>query len=118
MNRLRLNDPSSEGTKGMSVGNSSGRDPTTGRFLAGHNMPGPGRNPKRQHNDKVRGIMLEVITPDDISSIMRKIVSMARAGDNTATKVFLDRLLGLPTQCISLELDESIYGNAADLRYL
>ena len=117
MKRLRLNDPSSEGPKGMSVGNGSDRD-AIGRYLPGHHLPGPGRNPKRQHNEMVKAVMLEVITPDDITAIMRKIVSMAKAGDQYATKVFLDRMLGLPTQCISLELDESIYGNAADLRYL
>ena len=102
----------------MSVGNGSGRDPATGRFLPGHNMPGPGRNAKRQHNEMVKAVLLEVITPDDITAIMRKIVSMAKTGDNTATKVFLDRMLGLPTQSISLELDQSIYGTTADLRYL
>ena len=100
----------------MSGGNGSGRD-SLGRFVVGHNMPGPGRNRKSRQNEMVKRVMLETITPDDIDAIMRKIITKAKAGDLYATKVFLDRMLGLPAQCISLEVDSSMDGYMPDERY-
>ena len=117
MKRLRLNEPYSKGTKGNSGGNGSGRDPATGRFLPGHNMPGPG-NPGQKRMAEIRGIMLEVVTPADMTEMIRKIVSMAKRGDLTATKLLLDRLFGKPPQSMTLEMDPSMEGWDRDERFL
>ena len=65
---------------------------TKGRFTTGNRI-GKGR-PIGSKVDRLRRAMLSAVTPEDISEIIRVLVSLAKSGDLTAAKIVLDRVLG------------------------
>ena len=82
----------------------NGRD-ERGRFAAG-NPGGPG-NPHAKKVGKLRSAMLTAVTDDEMRSIVKKLVELARSGNVPAAKEVLDRCLGRPVEADLLErLDE------------
>ena len=78
---------------------------TKGRFTAGNRI-GKGRRIGSRVN-KLRRAMLEAVTPDDIREIISVLVGLAKAGDLTAAKIVLDRVLGSPVPIdLIVRLDE------------
>ena len=74
---------------------SNGRN-TNGQFTKG-NPGGPG-NPFGKRIEQIRSRLFAVVTDEDIDAIIRKTVEQAKAGDESARRDILDRLLGRPTQ--------------------
>ena len=72
-------------------GRNGGRD-ATGRFALG-NEGGPG-NPQASQVAKLRSAMLAAVGDDDITSIVAKLVELAKEGSIPAAKEVLDRCLG------------------------
>lgn len=78
---------------------------TKGRFTAG-NQIGKGR-PIGSKVDRLRRAMISAVTPDDIREIISVLIGLAKAGDLTAAKIVLDRVLGSPVPIDLMErLDE------------
>ena len=78
---------------------------TKGRFTTGNRI-GKGR-PIGSKVDRLRRAMLSAVTPDDIREIISVLVSLAKAGDLTAAKIVLDRVLGSPVPIdLIVRLDE------------
>jgi hypothetical protein len=67
-----------------------------GRFAKG-NHGGPG-NPFARRVAHLRSLALEVVSDDDLSAILRKMVELAKEGDVAAAKVVLQYTLGKPTE--------------------
>ncbi len=65
---------------------------TNGRFLPG-NPGGPG-NPHAGQVARLRSVMLDAVTEDDLRAVTRKLVEMALAGDLKAVDLLLNRTLG------------------------
>ncbi len=63
-----------------------------GRFLKG-NPGGPG-NPFIKRVSTLRAALFAEVTKEDMQLVIRRLVTMAKAGDVAATKVLLDRVLG------------------------
>ena len=81
---------------------SGGRDPATGKFLAG-NAFAQG-NPHAKRVGELRTAMLEAVTPRDLRAIVKKLIAQAKAGDVIAAREVLDRSLGKASQTIYAEL--------------
>ena len=82
----------------------NGRDERD-RFAFG-NPGGPG-NPHARKVGKLRSAMLTAVTDDEMRSIVKKLVELARSGNVPAAKEVLDRCLGRPVEADLLErLDE------------
>ena len=75
--------PSPNGTNGRSV---------NGRFAIG-NVGGPG-NPLATKVGKLRSVLLNSVSDEDMQAIVTKLVSLAKAGDLAAAKLLLDRTTG------------------------
>jgi hypothetical protein len=76
-------EPSTNGTNGRDAG---------GRFAAG-NREGKG-NPHARAVARLRAAMLDAVTDDDVSAIVKALVAKAKAGDLRAAQEVLDRCLG------------------------
>ncbi len=63
-----------------------------GRFGIG-NGGGPG-NPFASQVGKLRSVLLETVTPDDLKAVVVKLVELAKGGDLAAMKLLLDRTCG------------------------
>src|SRR5689334_20040804 len=63
-----------------------------GRFLPG-NRGGPG-NPHAKKVAQLRSALLETVTPEDMRTIVLKLVEMAKGGDLPAIRELLERTLG------------------------
>lgn len=63
-----------------------------GQFARG-NPGGPG-NPHAGQVAKLRAVMLEAVTPNDMRAVVRKLVEMATAGDLKAVELLFSRTLG------------------------
>ena len=63
---------------------------TNGRFQAG-NQAAVGHSSRSQ---KIRHVMLEAISEDDVRAVVTKLVALAKAGNLGAAKLLLDRTLG------------------------
>ena len=79
-----------------------------GRFTPG-NKAGRG-NPMASRVAKLRCAMLEAVTPEDMSAIIRKLVELARDGDVQAAKEVLSRTLGKPQEIDLVERLEALEG--------
>jgi hypothetical protein len=75
----------------------NGRQPN-GRFAPG-NAGGPG-NPFARRVATLRSALLEAITPEDVTEIVRKLVEMAKAGDIAAAREVLTRVIGKPADAV------------------
>ena len=63
-----------------------------GRFGNG-NGGGPG-NPFASQVGKLRSVLLETVTPDDMKAVVVKLIELAKGGDLAAMKLLLDRTCG------------------------
>ena len=63
---------------------------TNGRFQPG-NQAAVGHSSRSQ---KLRHVMLEAISEDDVRAIVTKLISLAKAGNLGAAKLLLDRTIG------------------------
>lgn len=70
-----------------------GRD-DRGRFVKG-NPGGPG-NPLGARVAKLRGALLEAVTPEDVRAVARALVEAAKGGNVQAAREVLQRVLGAP----------------------
>jgi len=80
------------------------RDPS-GRWLKGHNQPGPG-NPNWKRLGDYRQAIARAITTDDLVEVLQMLLSKAKRGDIKAAREVLDRTLGKATQIISATLED------------
>lgn len=55
----------------------------------------------------LRRAMMQAVTPEDISEIMKLQVFLARKGDPVATREVLDRVVGRPTAVVDVVEDSS-----------
>ncbi|GAG27285.1 unnamed protein product [marine sediment metagenome] len=91
----------------MSDDEDTGRD-EAGRFTTG--CPGgPGRTRDEQTAAaRLKRLLAENVSDDDLVSIIRAVVERAQAGDEQMVKVLFDRLAGRPHQAI--EVDAEVHG--------
>ena len=73
---------------------SNGRDPATGRFLAG-NAGGLG-NPLAAKVHRLRTALVDAVSEDDLQEVIASLVDKAKSGDVQAAKVLFERTLGPP----------------------
>ena len=78
----------------------NGRD-DHGRFAAG-NAGGPG-NPNAKQVASLRAAMLSAVSVEEMSSIITKLIELARSGDVRAIKEVLDRTVGKPVESDFME---------------
>jgi Family of unknown function (DUF5681) len=77
-----------------------------------HFQPGQSGNPSgrpagsRNRVSEFREAIEGAVTPEEITAVARKLLSLAIAGDTQAARVLLDRVLGKPT--VSLEVTEAV----------
>lgn len=86
-----------------------------GRFAEG-NPGGPG-NPLAKRVADVKRAFLEAVTVEDIAAIARRLVQDARAGDNVAAKIILERTLGKdanPIEVAALANEQQFHVYLAD----
>ncbi len=86
----------------------------SGRFAPG-NKVGRG-NPMAARVAKLRCAMLEAVSDDDMTAIIRKLVELAREGDVQAAKEVLMRTLGKPQEIDLVERLEALEGLLAAVR--
>jgi hypothetical protein len=71
----------------------------------------PGGKPKGCRNRA--GVLLEAISDADLAAVVTKLVTQAKAGDMTAIKILLDRLIPPPrARAVTLDLPSLADGNA------
>lgn len=80
-------------------GTANGR--TDGGLFAKGNTIAKG-NPNNRRMQELRRSILDAATEDDVQAIIRKMAEMGRSGDVTAARVFLEYVVGKPTQAIEL----------------
>lgn len=80
-------EPSTNGANGEA------RD-AQGRYMAG-NPGGPG-NPYARRVARLRSLLLETVTEEDLRQIIEALVRQAKAGDMAAVRELLTRCLGTP----------------------
>lgn len=104
----------------------NGRD-ATGRFTANNKLAKG--NPHARRVAKLRSALLRAVTPDDMRAVVKRLLTMAKAGDVPAAKLLIERCLGRvesldvylhdePTepQTVRVEFDDNWYGNRDRLR--
>jgi hypothetical protein len=90
-----MSSPSTNGLNGRGAG---------GRFAAG-NPGGPG-NPHAKRVAALRAALLDGVTPEDVTEVVRLLVTAAKAGNVPAARELLDRCLGKSTLAVDLTLLE------------
>jgi hypothetical protein len=81
-----------------SGGAGDGRD-GEGRFTAG-NLGGPG-NPFARNCAKLRALLVQRVTPEDMGIIADALILKSRNGDLAATKLLFQYVLGKPTDAVN-----------------
>ena len=76
-----------------------------GQFEKGHGAPGPG-NPYARHVARIRSLILEAVSDDDLKDIVQALVEKAKGGDVIAVRELLNRLVGRPTDAVDLDRQE------------
>ena len=76
----------------MNETSANGIHTSGGKFAAG-NPGGPG-NPHGGQVARLRAVMLEAVTPEDMRDVTRKLVEMAKGGDLKAIHLLLNWTLG------------------------
>jgi hypothetical protein len=76
-----------------------------GQFTAGNKF-GSG-NPCNKKAQQLRNSLLQTVTEDDLISITKTLISMARNGNLVAIREVLDRALGKPTASIEVTAGEA-----------
>ena len=87
---------------GPSTNGDNGRD-AGGRFAKG-NPGGPG-NPFARRVARLRSLLLDAVSDDDLRAVVAKMVEKAKAGDVAAAREVLTRTIGKPTDAIDPDLD-------------
>ena len=72
----------------------NGKRDAQGRFTKG-NAGGPG-NPYGKRVARLRSMILEAVSDDDLRAVVAALLERARAGDLAAIKLLFDRVLGRP----------------------
>jgi hypothetical protein len=86
-----------------------------GRFRPGHTTPGPG-NPNAKHARALASAARAAVTPDELRGVLRHLLALSLAGDTTAARLLLDRVLGRSREEASATaLDLGPLESAADL---
>ncbi len=76
-----------------------------GRFAKGN--PGGKGNPHARAVGKLRTALLEAVSEEELKTIVKKLVELARQGNVQAAKEVLDRCLGKPVEAdLIARLDE------------
>lgn len=98
----------------MSETNGNGRDPMTGRALAGNRLSvgNKGANPVARRMNELRKVLTDAATDDDIRDIYRSMLAAAKAGDVQAGRLLFDHLIGKPKERVEISGAE---GGAIDL---
>ena len=81
----------------------TGRD-SAGRFVKG-NAGGPG-NPYYRRQAQLKRLLLECVTDEDVLSVLRVLLDLARTGDLAAIKLFLEYTVGKPTKEVDPDKEE------------
>jgi hypothetical protein len=101
--------PSPNGCNGHgapSPNGGNGQD-ARGRFTKG-NKGGPG-NPFNRRVARLRTLLLEIVTEEDLRGVLRKLVERAREGDVASARLLLTYLIGRPVDAVDpdrVDLDE------------
>jgi hypothetical protein len=77
----------------------NGRSPG-GRFARGNAFAQGNPNARRMH--ALRHALLAAVRPEDVQAVGAKLLELARAGDIQAAKVWLEFVVGKPSQAIEL----------------
>lgn len=88
-------------SKQPSTNGDNGERDASGRFATG-NTGGPG-NPYARKVAKLRSLILEAVTEEDLRTIVATLVKRAREGDLLATREILNRLVGKPANAFDSE---------------
>lgn len=78
-----------------------------GKFVPGHNAPGPG-NPRAATVGEYRKALNEAVSAEDVKEIARMLVRKAKAGDLEAAKVILERTCGKVAQSFDHTIEGEI----------
>jgi hypothetical protein len=76
-----------------------------GQFTAGNKF-GAG-NPLNMKAQQLRNSLLQTVTEDDLTSVTKKLIAMAKEGNIHAIRELLDRVLGKPNASIELTQTEA-----------
>ena len=77
----------------------NGRSPG-GRFALGNAFARGNPNARRMH--ELRQALLAAVRPEDVQAVGARLLELARAGDIQAAKVWLEFVIGKPSQAIEL----------------
>jgi len=77
-----------------------------GRFLPG-NKAATG-NPHAKRVAELRSALLEAVTAEDLTAVVRALVTAAKQGDVAAARVLFERVLGRPLEADILERLEAL----------
>ncbi len=77
---------------------------TQGRFAKG-NPGGPG-NPYAKQVARVRSLIVEAVSEEDLRAVIAALVEKAKGGDIVAARELFDRLVGRPATAIAPEQQE------------
>ena len=89
-----MSEPSRNGTA------PGGRDPMSGRFSPGNRFS-QGNSVARRTRE-LRQAALEAVTVDQVRAVIGKLAELAANGDVPAARVFLEHVIGKPTQVLEL----------------
>ena len=96
----------------MTLPSPNGRD-GRGRFAPGW-RGGPG-NPHAKRVGELRSALLAAVTPEDMATIVGKLVELAKAGDVRAIREVMDRTLGKPIEADLIERLEQLEAIAGEM---
>ena len=81
-------------------GSHSGRDRVTGYFQKGNNFSQG--NSLARRTRELRQATLDAVTVEQVKAVITKLAELAGNGDVPAARVFLDHVIGKPTQALEL----------------
>lgn len=90
-------------------------DRDSGERFAKGNAGGPG-NPHARQVGGLRKALLDAITPEDITAVIQRLLTEAKAGNIAAIKEVLDRTLGKPVEVDLIDRLEQIEAPADQAR--
>jgi len=85
-------------TKPPSPNGANGERDGAGRFVAG-NPGGPG-NPYARRVARLRKVLLDAVTEDDVREVVGALVRQAKSGDVAAVRELLTRVVGKPVEAL------------------
>lgn len=92
-----------------------GQDPITGRFAPGNKLQSRTWTAQamQKRMKKLKNALMNAATPDDIHTIARRVIGMAKKGNIRAAEFVYDRIFGKPVNTVELtaQLSEEFYDN-------